>query len=385
MAISTLLPQFTALFMDAVRAQALLTRVANRDTDPAPANRGDTVNVRLPVSRAPKDVTPSHNPEAPQAAETTPQTLILNRHRMRDMALTDKEFGEIEAGNIPQQMQQMVVDLVEDINADGYRAAIQQAGWTTNGTPGTNPFATDEAPWRAALQQLDISRAPRTGRVGIMNPAAYWAGIALPNLAQADRRGDAANPLVTGEVLASYGAAFLSDQLIANQTTGAVGTGNLTANGATAINLVGPQTISIAKGAGANFVAAAGDVITIAGHARSYVIAANVTITQGANTTVTLTAPLERAVVGGEAITVIGAGSSYGNSLVMHGEGLMFSSRPLADLEDSATTYSLRDEQTGLSLRAEIVRQHKQTAVQVDCLWGWRVVRPLYVGRVLGG
>lgn len=165
MPITTQLVQATARFMDAVRAQALLTRVANRDTDPAPAQRGDTINVRLPVSRTPKDVTPGHLPEATQNAETTVQTLVLNRHRMRDMALTDKEFGEIEAGNVPQQMQQMVVDLVEDINTDGYRTAIQQAGWTVNGTVTNNPFGTNAAPtdefWRDALRQLDLSRAPR--------------------------------------------------------------------------------------------------------------------------------------------------------------------------------------------------------------------------------
>jgi hypothetical protein len=384
MPITTQLVQATALFMQAVRAQALLTRVANRDTDPAPAQRGDTVNVRLPVARTPKDVTPGHLPEAPQAAETTNPQLVLNRHRMRDMALTDKEFGEIEAGNVPQQMEQMVVDLVEDINADGYRTAIQQAGWTTNASPGTNPFATDEAPWRAALLQLDISRAPRAGRLGIFNPAAYWAGIALPNLAQADRRGDAANPLVTGEVIASYGAGFVSDQLVASQTTGALGAGALTVNGANAINLVGPQALSVAKGAGVNYAAAPGDVISIAGHARTYVIAAAATVTQGANTTITLTAPLERACVGGEAITLVGAGTTYANSLVMNAQGLMFSSRPLQDLESAGDTYSLTDAQTGLTLRGEIVRQHKQTALQIDCLWGWRVVRPLYVGRVLG-
>lgn len=388
MPITTLLPQITALFLGEVRANAVLSRVANRDTDPAPAGLGDSVNVRMPVARAPKDVTPSHNPEAPQPAESTSASLVLNRHRMRDMALTDKELGEIEAGNIPQQLRQMAVDMVENINADGYATAIQQAGWTVNGTPSNNPFGTEASPsdaaWRASLMQLDISRAPRTGRVGIFNPSAYWQGLAVPNLAQADRRGDAANPLVTGEVISSYGAAFLSDQLIGNQTTAALGAGALTVNGANAISLVAPQTISIAKGAGANWAAVAGDVITIAGHARSYVVASAVTVVQGANTTVTLTAPLERACVGGEAITLVGAGSTYANSLIMHPQGLLFSSRPLADLEDAGNTYSLSDEQTGLTLRAEIVRQNKQTALQIDCLWGWRVVRPLFVGRALG-
>lgn len=381
MPITTLLPTVTAQFLRALRAQALLTRVVNRDIDPAPAQRGDTLNLRLPVSVAPAAVTAGAAPVAPQAATTTPITLTLDRWFERSMGLTDKEVGEIEGGNMPQQVGQMAVDLVEYINADGYSIMKDRAGMAFNGTVTNLPYATDDAFFRNSLAQLDIARAPRSGRFAIHNPSAYWGGLALANIAQADRRGDAVNPLVSGDAGSFLGVPFLGDQLIPTQTTTAVGAGAMTVNGAFA---AGITAISIAKAAGANYVAAAGDVISIAGHARNYVISAAATVVQGTNSAVTINGGLERAVVGGEVITLVGTAATYANSFMFHRDAVMFASRPLQDMEGVGDTYSLSDPATGLTIRGELVRQHKQVRLSFDCLWGWQVIRPLHVARILG-
>lgn len=381
MPITTLLPTVTAQFLGALRAQSLLTRAVNRDNDPAPAMRGDTINLRLPVSLAPVAVTAGAAPVAPQAADTTPVTLTLNQWFERSMGLTDKEVGDIEAGNMPQQVNQMAVDLVEFINADGYTLMKNRAGMSFNGTPANLPYATDDAFYRGALGQLDIARAPRAGRFAIHNPTAYWGGLALANIAQADRRGDGSNPLVTGEAGPFLGTPFLGDQLIPTQTTGAVGAGAMTVNGAFAIDV---STISIAKAAGAAYAAVAGDSISIAGHARNYVVLTAVSVAAAANTTVVLAGGLERAAVGGEVITLVGAGATYNQSLLFHRDAVMFCSRPLEDMNGIGETYTLQDPQTGLSIRGELTRQHKQVRLAFDCLWGWQVVRPLHVAKILG-
>lgn len=381
MPITTLLPTFTARFMGALRAQALLTRVVMRDLDPVPAQRGDTVNLRLPVAVTPTAVIPGAAPVAPQAASTTPVTLTLDRWFERTMGLTDKEVGDIESGNIPQQMEQMAVDLVEFINTDGYTIMAQRAGNAVNTNPGVLPYATNDEIFRNALAQMDIARAPTSMRFAIHNPTAYWNGLALANIAQADRRGDGQNPLVTGAVGNYLGVPFLGDQLIPSNVTAALGAGALTVNGVNAINAL---TISVAKGAGANVALVVGDILQIAGHARVYVVAANVTLVQAANTNVLLTVGLERATVGNEAITLVGAGTTIGNSFIFHRDAVMFCSRPLQDLEGIGETYTLSDAQTGLTIRGELSRQNKQTKLSFDCLWGWQVVRPLHVTRILG-
>lgn len=388
MAINTLLPTVTAQFLDALRALALLTKVANRDVDNAPVHRGDTLNIRIPVAATPVLVTPGAAPVAPQVADSYQQTLQLNRWYERSMGLTDKEVNDIEIGNVPMQVNQMAVDLVEYINQDGYITANQQAGFTVNATPATNPFATDDSNLVGAQLGLDIARAPKNSRIAILNPGAYWQAIRLPNIAQAYLRGDTINPLVSGQIVGSYGLSIAADQLNQTQVTGAVGAGAMTANGAQAIAVISSstafQTVSIAKGAGANYAAVAGDVLQIAGHVRQYVVAVAATVVQAGNTTVTLTAPLQIALVGGEAITLVGSGTTYNNSLVFQSQALYFASRPLMDFENSGNTYTLSDAQTGLTVRGEIIRQHKQTRLAFDCLWGWKVVRPAHVGRILG-
>ncbi|AHG92200.1 Phage coat protein Gp5 (plasmid) [Gemmatirosa kalamazoonensis] len=395
MPITTLLPQVTAQFLTQLRARAIATRVVSRDLDPAPANLGDTISVRVAKPQAPQAVVPGYQPTAPQAADTDSFGLKVDKFYERSMALTDKEVGEIESGNTPAQVTQMGIDLAEQVNGDVYAAAVVGAGRLI-GTPGTNPFATDEQPFLDALQHLDEQRAAVAGRVGVLTPAAYWRAFKVPNFAQADRRGDAANPLVTGDLNGAYGTALGTDQLIPNTVTNAIGAGALTVNGAAA---AGALSFSIAKGAGANWNAKAGDVISIAGHSRNYVLAADVVVAQAGNTTVTINAALtrtatgvglglEKALAGGEAITVLGAGTTYSNSLVIHQSGVVFASRPLKELTiagfNPANVFTYTDPQTGLVFRAEIERQNYQSKLKIATLYGVGVFRSALVARLAG-
>lgn len=378
------LPQATAQFAESLRNRAIASRIVNRDFDPAPVNLGDTINVRFAAAQAPQAVTPGHLPTAAQATSVSTVPLVIDQLWERSMALTDKDVGEIEDGAAPQQMVQMGIDLVEKVNSDIYAAAIAQAG-SAVGTAGTNPFATDEGIYLDALQRLIERRAPVDGQVAVLRPDAWRRAIQVPNLVQADRRGGATSPLRTGDLDASFGAPIAVDQLIPRTTTGALGAGALTLNGATA---AGATSISIAKGAGANFVAAAGDVITIVGASQKYVIAAPVTIVQGANTTVQLTVPLQESLAGSVSITVDGVGSTYSNSLVMHRDAVTFASRRLNELtvdgQNPANVFVYTDPLTGMVLRAEISRQHYQSKLAFSVLYGIRVIRPELVVRLLG-
>ena len=59
--------------------------------------------------------------------------------------------------------------------------------------------------------------------------------------------------------------------------------------------------------------------------------------------------------------------------------------RPLSsDTADGARIMSLTDPVTGLSLRLEVSRQHKQTAWEFDVLFGVQTVRPEFAVRLAG-
>lgn len=378
------LPQVTAQFAVSLRARALATRIVNRSMDPAPVQLGDTLNIRFALPQAAQPVTPGHLPVAAQTPQSTNVPLVIDRFFERSMVLTDKDVGEIEAGAPPQQVTQMGIDLAEQVNSDVYAAMVVQAG-SAVGTAGTNPFQTDEGPLLDALQRLEEARAAAAGRVAVLRPDAWRRAIQVPNLVQADRRGGGGNPLVTGELDASYGAPLAVDQLIPRTTTNAIGAGAITVNG---VNAAGATSLSLAKGAGANWSARAGDVLTIAGQPQPIVLAADIVVAQGSNTLVQITAPLPVATVGGEAVTVVGAGTTYSNNLVFHRDAVLFASRRLQELtvdgRNPADTYTYTDDVTGLVYRAEIQRQHYQSALRISCLYGVRVVRPQLVQRLLG-
>lgn len=86
--------------------------------------------------------------------------------------------------------------------------------------------------------------------------------------------------------------------------TNTPGTGIMTVNGAQSS---GASTISVAKQAGTNWSAVAGDaIIVVAGNGDSdnqkYVLTANATVTQGTNTTLSITPNLKTALNGGELV-----------------------------------------------------------------------------------
>lgn len=388
MGIDTLLPQVTAQFGKTLRARALATRLVSRDMDPAPANRGDAINIRYAVAQTPEEVTPGHTPTAAQESKTITTALKLDQWFKRSMVLTDKELGEIESGNVPQQVEQMAIDLAEFINVSIYRAVRQGAGAAV-GTAGTNPFAAGDGTFLDALMYLERMKAPEQGRVGLLNLAAWRSALGVANFVDAAKRGGASRPLVTGEFDNVYGAAIDRDQLLPTHTTAALGAGALTVSGVNAVKLGGEdatnvQTVAIAKAAGASCAVVAGDVLFIAGHAEGYVVKEAVTVVHTATTTVKLNRPLEMATVGGEAVTLAGAGTAGKWSPVFHATGVMFATRPLADLSGAANTYTFQDDKTGITIRAELTRQESQSKLTFDALWGTKVIRPELVAMMLG-
>jgi hypothetical protein len=85
-------------------------------------------------------------------------------------------------------------------------------------------------------------------------------------------------------------------------------------------------------------------------------------------------------------ITVQGTGSARVQNLVFHRDCFALASRPLAttDLFGLGNFQSALDPISGLVLRLEITRQHKQTRFSYDILWGAQCVRP-ELGCVMAG
>ena len=377
---TNVLQQFMAQFFLKARAQSLATRVVNLSLDPAPAERGDTINITLPTNYTAKAVTPGATPVAGDAANPTKASLVVDQMWDVSTNITDKQWGEIQRGVFNAEQDAMVVAMVEKINASIYAETLKF--YNVAGTAGTNPFATDEQPLLDAIQHLDEERAPsRDGlRVGILSPAAKNKALRIGALTRVDARGDG-SPLITGILGNSYGVDVMMDQLVPSHVAGTITTG-LIAKAATA-QALGLKAIVATTAASTGAAALkAGDIIAIVGSTQHHVLTANATQASAASdVTLNIEPGLKVALVGSEAITVI---ASHQINPIMHRDAITFASRPIATLSGIGEMQTLTDPQTGISLTVELQRQHYQSKLAIAALWGVKSFRPEYGARLLG-
>jgi hypothetical protein len=164
--------------------------------------------------------------------------------------------------------------------------------------------------------------------------------------------------------------------------TPAAGSGaNATTN--TAGYAVGATVITLAS-AGTGAIVA-GDVITFAGDANQYVVAAGDTDVSNGGT-VTLAAPGLRKAIPAAAtnITVVAAAT---RNMAFHRGAIVLAQRLPAlptggDLAIDRTT--ITDPRSGLSFEVAMYPQYRQMQWEISCCWGVKVVKPEHFALLLG-
>jgi hypothetical protein len=382
---TSVLPTIIATSLSALREQAVISQLVNRDFDPAAAAQGDVINVTIPSTFAVSDVVPSGTNQTYTDSAPVKVPVTLNRWRKVAMGITDKEIGMIVSNIIPSQLTEMVRALANDVNV--YIYSLHKKCWGYAGTAGTNPFnAGSTQAIRDAVTILDKQLAPVTDRRFIMNPDAKNNALAASDIARWDGRGTG-EIIRTGLVSQTYGLDWYMDQLLPRFTSTALSAGATTVNGVQAAGVGSTDggrtgTLSIAKATNVSPLVA-GDVIFFT-HAtqgvQQHVVLADQSLAVG-NTSVSIAPALRFATAGGEAITLA---ATRNINFVFHRNAIAFASRSLSDLGDMANTYALADPQTGLVLRGEIVRQNKQSILELDILYGAELARPEFACVVAG-
>jgi hypothetical protein len=131
----------------------------------------------------------------------------------------------------------------------------------------------------------------------------------------------------------------------------------------------------------------AGDIISLGQTLNGNPVFYNVVSSVGAGspTSVVIAAPgLSVATVGGETIAKQG---TFASNILIQKNCLAFAMAPLIDTIEvpGATLQSVAiDEISGLSLRLEFSRQHRQVQWAFDALWGATVVRPQLASWLAG-
>lgn len=406
-----IMPQILARGLMALREVAIMPRVVNGDYSSEAAQKGKTIDVPVPSAVGIQEVAPSNTPPSPGNTTVPTVPIPLDHWFQNDpLHLTDKEMVEIDRNRhfLPMQFSEAIRALANHVNFtihQQYRHADRGVfGFT--GTAGTTPFGTGVGVKSATQSRKKLNQqvCPKPNRRGVLDFDAEAAALELDAFNDASQTMSAVVKM-EGEIGRKFGIDWVADDAVITHEAGTISDGanrealvNNGAGYAAGVDIINVDNTTL-TGTILN-----GDILSFAGHAQTYCVVDNTSSAefssatdQKAGTVGTYTAAanaitglkifpaLQEAVVDNEVITVE---DTHVVNLVMHRDAIGFATRPLvastADMALGSKILSLQDPQTGLVLRLEVSRQHKQVVWEFDILWGTKLVRPELACRLAG-
>src|SRR5450830_74898 len=358
----------------ALRAMNVMPRLVNSDYQGAAQEKNSVINVPIPSAIAAQPVAPGATP--PVTADTSPTSvpITLDQWYEAPFYITDQEAMNVMNGYVPMQATEAIKAIANNVNA--YILNLGTSFFSMSGTPGTTPFASDTTAASIARKLLNKQLAPTVDLRIVLDMDSEGNAIVLPMFQQAQMAGNNTT-LVEGVIGRKVGFDWYADQQVPTFVSTPLTSGACTANG---VNAVGAKVVSIAKATNASPLVK-GDIISFAGSSQTYVVTAATTLAVG-NTSVSIYPGLAVATAGGETVTLK---ASHVMNLAFHRDAIAFATRPLQEVSHPAViSVSQVDPVSGLSLRLEITRQHKQTRYSFDILYGGACVRPELGTRIAG-
>jgi hypothetical protein len=379
---TNILSTIVAMGLATLRDKLALVFVANREYEKliTGATRFATVNVAVPALVTTRTVAPDVVPPAVSAVTPTNVPVTLSQWKEAPFAMDDKGLSQVDRGILPMQANEAIKALANGI--EDYLWSLVQAGINNfAGVAGTTPFATGFDEFLAADKLLNDGLADTEDRFMVIGTAAKANAMGLRAIQDASfRAGAGPNSLMSGEIGDVLGAKWLMSQRVPLHTSGTLAAGTTV----TGVNAVGATVIALSGGASGTILA--GDILSLAGFSSTY----NVVSSVGAGTpsSVTIAAPgLVSATAGGEALTIKGASGTVRQNLLIQRNCMAFAMAPLMDtiqVPGATLTSVAIDEDSGLSLRLEVSRQHRQVQWSFDALYGGAIIRP-QLASFIGG
>ncbi len=376
--LANIMPKILARGLLALREAAVMPRLVNSDYSREAAQKGDTIDVPVPVAQSATDVTPSNTPPTP--ADTTPDKvqIVLDQWKKTNFHLTDKDIVEVDRNEhfIPMQVSEAIRALANNVNEYILSKYLGVYGYT--GTAGTTPFASDVTDATNLRKVLNQQLCPKDMRRGVLNYDAEANALALSPFSDAEKI-MSASVKMEGEIGRKFGIDWAADDAVPTHTAG-------TASGATTDATgyaVGLKTVTLASaGTGTILV---GDIITFAGDAQTYAVTAgDADVSNGG--TISFEPGLKVAIPAGA--TAITLKADHVVNLGFHRDAFALAMRPLvAETESLALgsqILSMQDPVTGIPLRLEVSRQYKQVVWEFDILYGAELVRAELAARLAG-
>jgi hypothetical protein len=378
--LTNILDKILAQGLSTLREAAVMPRLTNIDYQGAGAQQGNTVDIPLPKAQAVSTVSASNTSKA--AADKTPGLvqISLNQWKMTDFALTDREMREIDRNRhfVPMQTQEAARAIANNIDTYIHNKYTSVYGFV--GTAGVVPFST-VATATGARKVLNQQLAPMSDRRIVMDPNAEDQALQLSAFSDLEKTGDT-EVKIEGQIGRKFGIDHYMSQNVVTHTAGTISAISQAEVGSTTAAGSSTLAINVTSSTGTIVV---GDIFTIAGDTQTYVAKTAHTVVSTANSEVTIAPTLQTAATSGAVITFK---ATHVVNLAFQRGAFAYVNRPIADAVGDLTggnpMTTLTDNVTGLTMRLEVVRQHKQNAFQFDVLYGAECVRPEYAARIAG-
>lgn len=375
--LTNILDKILAQGLVTLREAAVMPRLVNTDYASTGAQQGNTVDIPVPKAQVVSTVSASNTSKA--AASNTPGLvqISLDQWKMTDFHLTDKELSEIDRNRhfVPMQAAEAARAIANNIDTKIHNDYKGIYGYV--GTAATVPFST-VATATGARRVLNDQLAPMNDRRIVMDPTAEDQALQLSAYSDVEKTDDK-GVKIEGEIGRKFGIDHYMSQNVVTHTKGTAGTDTLVGS----TTAIGVSSLAIQAGSAVGTIVV-GDVFTIAGDSQTYVAKTAITTTS-ANQNVTIDPALKviasaNAVITFKATHVVNLGFQRG--------AFAYVTRPLANAVGALTGGNpqsvLTDNLTGLTMRLEVVRQHKQNAFQFDVLYGTKLIRPAFGTRIAG-
>jgi hypothetical protein len=386
-----------------------MPRLVNGDYSAEAKQKGDTIDVPIPSSVAVVDVAPAITPLAAVDHSPSKVQVQLNHWKQNEpIHLTDNELVQIDsnAHYLPMELGEAIKGLAHAVNQSiiGRYKDTDLGVYGVVGTAGTTPFGSGVGVASAtqARKLLNKQLCPRDSRRGVLDFDAGAAALELAAFSDAEKIMSSVVK-IEGDIGRKFGIDWAEDDDVPLHTAGTLVDGASPTplhQGAIVTGFAaGVSLVNIDAGSNTTLTGTLvqGDVVSFAGHTQTYVVIDNASSGNFNSTTHAYTAaanaisglkiypPLKAIVADNEIMTVK---QSHRVNLIFHRDAFAFATRPLVDetqgLALGNRIISMQDPQTGLVLRLEVSRQHKQTCWEYDILWGDKLVRPELAVRLLG-
>ena len=383
MVTTNILSTVCAMGLATLRERLALVLVANREYERliTGASRFATVNVSVPAVVAARVVAPNVVPPAVTAVTPTVVPVTLSQWYEAPFAMDDKGLAQVDQGIIPMQAKEAIKGLANTIE-DYLWSLLQASVGNFAGTVGTTPFGTGLDDFLGADKVLNDFLTDTEDRYMILNTAAKANAMGLRAIQDASFRANTSNSLITGEIGNVLGARWLMSQRVPNHTSGTCAGVGTTVTG---VNAAGAVTLALSGGASGTLIA--GDIIKF-GATSPYNYNVVSSVGSGTPSSVTIAAPgLIAPTAGGEVVSIQGPSLVMAQNILIQKNCLAFAMAPLIDtiqVPGATMTAVAIDEVSGLSLRLEVSRQHRQVQWAFDALYGGAVIRPQLASWLAG-